>query len=95
MSHIRSNLGIEDRLYLSVTGIAPAAHAATPLPQSAWSRIGRTIAARLASWQAHRRARRDLALLDTRSLRDLGLSPEHIAYELNQPFWRPLRNCRQ
>jgi uncharacterized protein YjiS (DUF1127 family) len=51
-------------------------------------------AARLALWRSYRRARRDLARLDARSLRDLGVAPGQIVYELSRPFWRPLRDWR-
>jgi len=27
-------------------------------------------------------------------LRDVGISPELVSFELSQPFWRPLRNWR-
>jgi uncharacterized protein YjiS (DUF1127 family) len=41
-----------------------------------------------ASWRRRARERRELANLDTRTLRDLGLSPGEIQFEANKPFWR-------
>jgi uncharacterized protein YjiS (DUF1127 family) len=41
-----------------------------------------------ASWRRRARERRELASLDTRTLRDLGLSSSEIQFEVNKPFWR-------
>jgi uncharacterized protein YjiS (DUF1127 family) len=41
-----------------------------------------------ASWRRRARERRELANLDTRTLRDLGLSPGEVQFEANKPFWR-------
>ena len=41
-----------------------------------------------ASWRRRARERRELANLDTRTLRDLGLSPGEIQFEAYKPFWR-------
>ena len=42
----------------------------------------------LANWRRRARERRELASLDTRTLRDLGLSSSEIQFEVNKPFWR-------
>ena len=42
----------------------------------------------LASWRRRARERRELATLDSRTIRDLGLSPSDIQFEVNKPFWR-------
>ncbi len=42
----------------------------------------------LASWRRRARERRELASLDSRTLRDLGLSPSDVQFEVNKPFWR-------
>ena len=42
----------------------------------------------LASWRRRARERRELATLDSRTVRDLGLSPSDIQFEVNKPFWR-------
>ena len=40
------------------------------------------------TWRQRARERHELAQLDARSLRDLGLSPGDIQFEANKPFWR-------
>jgi uncharacterized protein YjiS (DUF1127 family) len=42
----------------------------------------------IGAWRARSRERRELALLDARSLRDLGLNPTNVQFEANKPFWR-------
>jgi uncharacterized protein YjiS (DUF1127 family) len=42
----------------------------------------------LATWRRRARERRELASLDARSLRDLGLSASDVNFEANKPFWR-------
>lgn len=41
----------------------------------------------LATWDERARTRRQLALLDDRQLRDIGVSPTDIAREILKPFW--------
>ena len=41
-----------------------------------------------ASWRQRSRSRNELSRLDGRSIRDLGLSPSDVAFEINKPFWR-------
>jgi uncharacterized protein YjiS (DUF1127 family) len=41
-----------------------------------------------ATWRRRARERDELAHLDERSIRDLGLSPSSIQFEANKPFWR-------
>jgi len=41
-----------------------------------------------ATWRQRARSRKELAQLDTRSLRDLGLSASDVNFEINKPFWR-------
>ena len=45
-------------------------------------------------WLERIRARRELARVDERSLRELGISPGLARYEASRPFWRALRNLR-
>lgn len=45
--------------------------------------------AALATWRQRSRARRALAQLDPRVLRDVGIDPGLAAFEAAQPFWRP------
>ena len=42
----------------------------------------------LNTWRRRVRERRELAQLDSRSLRDLGLTEAAIQFEANKPFWR-------
>jgi uncharacterized protein YjiS (DUF1127 family) len=42
----------------------------------------------IGTWRERARERRELAQLDARSLRDLGLNPGNIQFEANKPFWR-------
>ena len=41
-----------------------------------------------ATWRRRAKERRELASLDARTLRDLGLSSSDINFEVNKPFWR-------
>lgn len=42
----------------------------------------------LATWRRRARERQELARLDQRTIRDLGLSPGDIRFEASKPFWR-------
>ena len=42
----------------------------------------------LETWRRRAQERRELANLDHRTIRDLGLSPSEIRFEANKPFWR-------
>lgn len=42
----------------------------------------------LLAWQERARQRRQLALMDDRLLRDIGVSRAEIARETEKPFWR-------
>ena len=42
----------------------------------------------LATWRRWTRERHELANLDPRTIRDLGISPSEIQFEANKPFWR-------
>jgi uncharacterized protein YjiS (DUF1127 family) len=39
-------------------------------------------------------SRRELARLDDRTIRDIGLDPGAVDYEVRQGFWRPPRDWR-
>jgi uncharacterized protein YjiS (DUF1127 family) len=76
---------------------APAAMPDLPVapPRALWWQIlGSLIVATLREWRRRRASRRELAYLDERTLRDIGLDPGIVDYELRQPFWRPPRNWR-
>jgi uncharacterized protein YjiS (DUF1127 family) len=40
------------------------------------------------TWRRRAKERRELAGLDHRTLRDLGLSASEVQFEANKPFWR-------
>lgn len=42
----------------------------------------------LAVWQERRRQRFNLARLDDRMLRDIGLSTVDVQHEISKPFWK-------
>ncbi len=46
------------------------------------------LAARYVAWRQRARERADLALMDDRDLRELGLTRAALEYELRRPFWR-------
>ena len=45
-------------------------------------------------WRSRILARRALAQMDARSLRDAGISPAAAAYESGKPFWRSMGGLR-
>jgi len=61
-----------------------------------WRAAGRLLrqglnfaAATVRQWARRRRERADLAKLDDRMLRDIGVTPGDAWREINKPFWRP------
>jgi uncharacterized protein YjiS (DUF1127 family) len=48
----------------------------------------RRVLALLDVWRQRTRDRRELAQMDERSLRDIGLTPYDALYEARKPFWR-------
>ena len=61
---------------LHYTSTAPLAGTVTALRQI------------FATWRQRARERTELATLDHRTLRDLGLNPGSIEFEAGNPFWR-------
>lgn len=59
-----------------------------------WSVILGLIVATLREWRHRRVSRRELARLDDRTLRDIGLDPGAVDYEVRQSFWRSPRDWR-
>jgi uncharacterized protein YjiS (DUF1127 family) len=51
---------------------------------------GRRLLRQPAVWLAQSQTRARLAALSQRQLRDIGLSPEGVAQEVQKPFWQPL-----
>jgi uncharacterized protein YjiS (DUF1127 family) len=50
--------------------------------------------AKLSLWRERMVARRHLADMDARSLREAGISPAAAAFECGKPFWEPLGPLR-
>ena len=48
----------------------------------------------IAVWRERTVARRCLAQMDARSLRDAGISPAAAAFEAGRPFWRRMGGLR-
>jgi uncharacterized protein YjiS (DUF1127 family) len=74
----------------------PAAAIPSPVvtPRASWSLILGWIVATLREWRRRRVERGDLASLDERTLRDIGLDPGAVHYEASQSFWRTPRDWR-
>ncbi len=47
-----------------------------------------------AVWRERARARRCLARMDARSLREMGISPAAAAFESGKPFWQRMGTLR-
>lgn len=61
---------------------------------ASWSLILNLIVATLREWRRRRAERHELARLDARMLRDVGLDPGTVYYEASQSFWRAPRDWR-
>jgi uncharacterized protein YjiS (DUF1127 family) len=85
-----------------VTPLASARHepaAAVPnrpveAPRGRWRLMLGSIVATLREWRRRSVDRSQLARLDERTLRDIGLDPGVVDYEVYQSFWRPPRDWR-
>jgi uncharacterized protein YjiS (DUF1127 family) len=80
----RQRLTIEQDLFAT-----PAAAAKAARPS-----LRQRIEVTLAVWRERTTARRSLARMDARSLRDAGISPAAAAYESGKPFWRAIGTLR-
>jgi uncharacterized protein YjiS (DUF1127 family) len=63
-------------------------------PAQPRSSFGRRLALMFRLWRERTAARRYLAEMDARSLRDAGISPAAAAYESGKSFWRPFGPLR-
>jgi uncharacterized protein YjiS (DUF1127 family) len=63
-------------------------------PRTSWSLILDLIVATLREWRRRRAERGELAHLDERMIRDVGLDPGTVYYEASQSFWREPRDWR-
>ena len=63
-------------------------------PRASWGLILGLIVATLREWCRRRVGRRELASLDERTLRDIGLDSSVVDYEASRWFWRSPRDWR-
>ena len=63
-------------------------------PPARWRLILGSIVATLRDWRRRSVERSELARLDERTLRDIGVDPGAVDYEVRQSFWRPRRDWR-
>ena len=66
-----------------------AATVTTASIQPTESRQSGQLLAMVSTWLQRRRSRRDLAQLDERLLRDIGLTPSEAIAESAMSFWKP------
>jgi uncharacterized protein YjiS (DUF1127 family) len=64
------------------------------VPRASWSLIPGRIVATLREWRRRHVGRRELASLDERTLRDIGLDRGVVDYEVCRSFWRSPRDWR-
>jgi uncharacterized protein YjiS (DUF1127 family) len=79
----RDRLTIEQDLFVTSAAVA------APQPS-----LHQRLVAALAVWRERTAARRCLAQMDARSLRDAGISPAAAAYESGKPFWQKMGGLR-
>lgn len=63
-------------------------------PVSSRPSLRQRLATTFSLWRERIGARRALAAMDARSLRDAGISPAAAAYESGKSFWQPLGPLR-
>ena len=63
-------------------------------PRARWRVILGSIVATLREWRRRSVARHELANFDARMLRDIGIDPSIVDYEMGQSFWRSPRDWR-
>ena len=78
--------------YQSRQGLEPQLAFETPAPLPATFR--ERLDTKLKLWRERIVARRHLAAMDARSLRDAGICPAAAAFECGKPFWQPLGPLR-
>lgn len=67
--------------------VSPSRPASAGVPRSG---LRARVVAVLTLWRGRIEARRYLAALDARGLRDAGISPAAAAYECGKPFWQKM-----
>jgi uncharacterized protein YjiS (DUF1127 family) len=83
------------------TGPEPAAtfpNCPVEAPRARWRAIFGVILgfiiATLREWRRRTAARRELANFDEQILRDIGVDPGTVIFEMRRSFWQPLRDWR-
>ena len=66
----------------------PYAHQADCSPCRAIAELLAALSAQVGIWTHRARTRGELARLDLRILRDIGVTPSEAAAEISKPFWR-------
>lgn len=83
-------LEVADRLISRGDTIDARAHGKT-LPDAPRQRpLLQAMAAMWRLWRERQATRHALATMDTRTMRDIGISPELVSYELSRLSWRPM-----
>jgi uncharacterized protein YjiS (DUF1127 family) len=73
-----------------MTRSSPAAFAATAAPRSrSLTELAGTAFAAVWTWRFRARSRSQLADLEPRMMRDIGIDPLDLEREIAKPFWRP------
>ena len=95
LNNLENSMRTADQRFVSVVDrpLAPSVQPADRL-LPAWRLFLQACGAQLTVWRENRMARRALAELDDRSLRDIGLAPECVRFEASRPFWHKLRDLR-
>src|ERR1700692_2464836 len=71
---------------------AAIANRSVEAPRARWRLILGSMVATLRDWRRRSVERSELARLDERTLRDIGVDPGAIDYETRQSFWQPRRD---
>ncbi len=83
-------LEITDQLMSRGDTIDARAQGGTPRQTTRQRPLLQTLSVMWSLWRERRAARQALASVDARTLRDIGISPECVAFELSRWSWRPL-----
>jgi uncharacterized protein YjiS (DUF1127 family) len=72
-----------------MTRSSPAAFAAAPSRSRSVIELAGTALAAVWTWRFRARSRNQLADLEPRMMRDIGIDPRALEREIAKPFWRP------
>ena len=74
---------------------APVPDCPVERPRAFWRAILTLSVETLREWRRRTVARRERSNFDERTVRDIGVDPSMVNYEIRQSFWRPLRDLRR